>query len=181
MLTPHPLRAGGSAEVHAAAPVAGQRDVAVAGRRAGHAAHQRHQQHAGRLCPSAAARLACFGGRMCCSRSCTDVLCCAKMVFAVCGVMVRGRGVCMSGDCRGNWWCSAPGMLEIMSDCRFALQHFGCIRHLRPGRWPKPAADSDTVMQGQKPLIMRLRLGYTPAGGAPVVEQTEIKNFPAGL
>ena len=35
--------------------------------------------------------------------------------------------------------------------------------------------------QGQKPLVMRLRLGYTPAGGAVVVEQTEIKNFPAGL
>ncbi len=36
-------------------------------------------------------------------------------------------------------------------------------------------------MQGQKPLVMRLRIAYSLAGAAPVVEQAEVKNFPPGL
>jgi len=35
-------------------------------------------------------------------------------------------------------------------------------------------------MHGQKPLVMRLRIGFT-SGGANKVEQAEVKNFPAGL
>lgn len=35
-------------------------------------------------------------------------------------------------------------------------------------------------MHGQKPLVMRLRVGYT-SDGANKVEQAEVKNFPAGL
>ena len=35
-------------------------------------------------------------------------------------------------------------------------------------------------MHGQKPLVMRLRIGYT-SSGASKVEQAEVKNFPAGL
>ena len=35
-------------------------------------------------------------------------------------------------------------------------------------------------MHGQKPLVMRLRIGYTSSGGNKV-EQAEVKNFPAGL
>ena len=36
-------------------------------------------------------------------------------------------------------------------------------------------------MHGQKPLVMRLRIGYaTPVGGA-TMQQAEVKNFPAGL
>ena len=38
-------------------------------------------------------------------------------------------------------------------------------------------------MNGQKPLVVRLRIAYTAAGAAPVVEQleAEVKNFPQGL
>ena len=36
-------------------------------------------------------------------------------------------------------------------------------------------------MHGQKNLVMRLRIAYTLAGAAPVVEQAEVKNFPPGL
>ena len=36
------------------------------------------------------------------------------------------------------------------------------------------------TMHGQKPLVMRLRIGYT-SDGANKVEQAEVKNFPAGL
>ena len=52
-----------------------------------------------------------------------------------------------------------------------------------------PANSSDAItqklhvknsMHGQKPLVMRLRIGYT-AGNGPKVEQAEVKNFPAGL
>ena len=35
-------------------------------------------------------------------------------------------------------------------------------------------------MHGQKPLVMRLRIGYA-ADGSNKVEQAEVKNFPAGL
>ena len=35
-------------------------------------------------------------------------------------------------------------------------------------------------MHGQKPLVMRLRISYTGADGAPVTEQGEVSNFPPG-
>mmetsp|Transcript_34996 Transcript_34996/g.77859 ORF Transcript_34996/g.77859 Transcript_34996/m.77859 type:complete len:861 (-) Transcript_34996:442-3024(-) len=37
------------------------------------------------------------------------------------------------------------------------------------------------TMQGQKALIMRLRISYTTADGQAVVEQAEVSNFPQGL
>jgi AP-1 complex subunit gamma-1 len=36
------------------------------------------------------------------------------------------------------------------------------------------------TMHGQKPLVLRLRVGYT-LHGVPKVEQVEVKNLPAGL
>lgn len=53
-----------------------------------------------------------------------------------------------------------------------------------------PAAGAGAVVQrifinnsqhGVKPLAMRLRISYKGADGQPVVEQTEVANFPAGL
>lgn len=35
-------------------------------------------------------------------------------------------------------------------------------------------------MHGTKPLVMRLRISYTPAGGEPVLEQGEVSTFPPG-
>lgn len=35
-------------------------------------------------------------------------------------------------------------------------------------------------MHGQKPLVMRLRISYSVGGGAQVVEQCEVNNFPPG-
>lgn len=36
------------------------------------------------------------------------------------------------------------------------------------------------ALHGSKPLVMRLRISYTPAGGAPVLEQGEVSSFPPG-
>lgn len=36
------------------------------------------------------------------------------------------------------------------------------------------------TLQGQKPLVMRLRVNYSK-GGQPVLQQLEVNSFPAGL
>ena len=50
-----------------------------------------------------------------------------------------------------------------------------------PGLVVTQAMHLTNTAHGAKPLALRLRVAYTPAGGEPVVETVEVKGLPPGL
>lgn len=93
--------------------------------------------------------------------------------------------LCKLQDALCHNGCHKPGYAAVQA----AVPKFMQLR-LEPATSSTLAANStDGVtqklhiknnMHGQKSLVMRLRVGYTSAGGSKV-EQAEVKNFPAGL